>query len=212
MTYRHFNNETTRSSVLKAVANVGNEAAWARFFDLYAGFVFTIARSRGLSAEDADDVVQGVFVDLSRQMPTFDYDRARGKFRSYLFGLVNWRITDKLKANKRESDSKAAYLNETAVSAGDAAFIEREWQEAALNEALRRLKAEVNADHFAAFVESTVEGIDTESVVKLHGLTRDNLYQIRTRLTAKLKPLVAEVLKEMNEGKMPRMNGGDPRS
>ena len=47
MTYRHFNNETTRSSVLKAVADTENEAAWARFFDLYAGFVFSIARSKG---------------------------------------------------------------------------------------------------------------------------------------------------------------------
>ena len=47
MTYRHFNNETTRSSVLKAVSDTENETAWARFFDLYAGFVFSIARSKG---------------------------------------------------------------------------------------------------------------------------------------------------------------------
>ena len=44
MTYRHFNNETTRSSVLKAVADTENEAAWSRLFDLYAGFVFSMAR------------------------------------------------------------------------------------------------------------------------------------------------------------------------
>lgn len=34
MTYRHFNNEATRSSVLKAVADTENEAAWQRLFDL----------------------------------------------------------------------------------------------------------------------------------------------------------------------------------
>ena len=71
MTYRHFNNETTRSSVLKAVADTENEVAWARFFDFYAGFVFSIARSKGLKEEDADDIVQVVFVDLVRMMPTF---------------------------------------------------------------------------------------------------------------------------------------------
>ena len=47
MTYKHFNNETTRSSVLKAVADTENEAAWHRLFDLYAGFVYSIARSKG---------------------------------------------------------------------------------------------------------------------------------------------------------------------
>ena len=34
MTYRYFNNGSTRSSVLRAVANTENEAAWQRFFDL----------------------------------------------------------------------------------------------------------------------------------------------------------------------------------
>lgn len=56
--YRHFNNETTRSSVLRAVADTGNEAVWRRMFDLYAGFVFSIAHSKGLNANDADDIVQ----------------------------------------------------------------------------------------------------------------------------------------------------------
>ena len=90
MTYRHFNNETTRSSVLRAVAHTENEAAWQRLFDLYAGFVFSIARSKGLKPEDADDIVQIVFMDLARNLPTFQYDRAKGRFRSYLSGLVHW--------------------------------------------------------------------------------------------------------------------------
>ena len=203
MTYRSYHDATTRSSVLRAVADTGDAAAWARFFDLYAGFVFAIARSKGLSAEDADDVVQTVFGDLARKMPTFEYDRTKGKFRSYLLGLINWRVIDKLKAGRREVDFKAAYYDE--VKAGTSVEVaadlaEREWQTAALDEALRRLQKEARPDHFAAFVESAVEGLDTETVMRLHGLTRDNLYQIRARFTAKLKPLVAAILKEMDEG------------
>lgn len=201
MTYKSYHDATTRSSVLKAVADTDNAAAWARFFDLYAGFVFMIARSKGLAIEDADEVVQNVFVDLARKMPTFEYDRAKGKFRSYLLGLINWRIIDKLKAGKREAEQQAAYCDEVmsgAAAGGDDDLAEREWQGAALNEAMRRLQAEARADHFAAFVESTVEGLDTETVMRLHNLTRDNLYQIRKRFTAKLKSLVDEVLKEMD--------------
>ena len=48
MTYRSYHDATTRSSVLAAVKDTGDAAAWARFFDLYAGFVFAIARSKGL--------------------------------------------------------------------------------------------------------------------------------------------------------------------
>lgn len=200
MTYRHFNNESTRSSVIRAVADIENEAAWQRLFDLYAGFVFSIARSKGLKEEDADDVVQIVFADLARNLPTFQYDRAKGKFRSYLTGLVHWRVKDKLKAGMRDSELKAAFWEEAkAAATDDDGFSEREWQQAALEEALRRIKPDVRPEHYAAFVASTVEGQDTDTVMKLYGLSRDNLYQIRTRLTEKLREVVASVLAEMDE-------------
>lgn len=200
MTYRHFNNETTRSSVLRAVANTGNEAAWQRLFDLYAGFIFSIARSKGLSNEDADDIVQIVFADLARNLPTFQYDRAKGKFRSYLTGLVHWRVLDRLKAGRRDADLKANFLEEVqaSVSADEDGFAEREWQAAALEEALRRIKPDVRTDHYAAFVASAVEGQDTETVMRLYGLSRDNLYQIRKRLTEKLRATIAKVIEEMD--------------
>ena len=209
MTYRHFNNESTRSSVLRAVANTENEAAWQRLFNLYAGFVFSIARSKGLNDADADDIVQVVFTDLARNLPTFQYDRAKGRFRSYLAGLVHWRVTDRLKAGKRDADLKASFEEEAkaTAAAGDAAFEEREWQAAALEEALRRIKPDVRPEHYAAFVASTVEGQDTETVMRLYGLSRDNLYQIRKRLTERLRETTAAVLAEMDAPDVP-----DPRT
>ena len=202
MTYRSYHDATTRSSVLAAVKDTDDAAAWARFFDLYAGFAFAIARGKGLSSEDADDIVQGVFSELAHKMPTFEYDRTKGKFRSYLLGLINWRVLDKLKADKRESELNEDYCKKAKFAASGAAadFVEREWQNAAYNEALRRLQEETRPYHFAAFVESTVEGIDTETVMRLHGMTRDNLYQIRARFTAKLKTLVATIRAEMDMG------------
>ena len=200
MTYRHFNGETTRSSVLKAVADTKNEAAWQRLFDLYAGFVFSIARSKGLNDSDADDIVQTVFADLARNLPTFEYDRAKGRFRSYLSGLVHWRVNDRLRSGKRDAELKSAFWEEakSASTAEDEDFEEREWQQAALEEALRRIKPEVRPEHYAAFVASAVEGQDTETVMRLHGLSSDNLYQIRKRLTVKLREKMPEVLAEMD--------------
>ena len=200
MTYRHFNGETTRSSVLKAVADTENEAAWQRLFDLYAGFVFSIARSKGLNDSDADDIVQTVFADLAHNLPTFKYDRAKGRFRSYLSGLVHWRVNDRLRSGKRLAELKCAFCEEakSAASAPDEDFEEREWQAAALEEALRRIKPEVRPEHYAAFVASAVEGQDTDVVTKLYGISRDSLYQIRKRLMVKLREKLAEVLAEMD--------------
>jgi len=205
MTYRHFNDETTRSSVLKAVADTENEVAWNRLFNLYAGFVFSIARRKGLKPEDADDMVQVVFADLARNLPTFKYDREKGRFRSYLTGLVNWRVMDRFRASKRDAELKTNFWDEvrSAGAGGDDDFAEREWQSAALEEALRRIKTDVRPEHYAAFIASTVDGRDTETVMKLYGLSRDNLYQVRARLTAKLRETVAKVLEEMDAPDVP---------
>ena len=200
MTYRHFNNETTRSSVIRAVANTENEAAGQRFFDLYAGFVFSIARSKGLNDTDADDIVQMVFSDLARNLPSFKYDREKGRFRSYLAALVKWRVIDRLKAVRRDADLKADFMEEakSAATTEDEDFEEREWQSAAMEETLRRIKPEVRPEHYAAFVASAVEGQDTDVVTKLYGISRDSLYQIRKRLTVKLREKLAEVRAEMD--------------
>jgi len=199
VTYRHFNNETTRSSVIRAVADTENEAAWNRLFNLYAGFVFSIARRKGLNDTDADDMVQMVFTDLARNLPTFKYDREKGRFRSYLTGLVNWRVMDRLKAVKRDAELKANFWEEVKAADGNDDFSEREWQAAAMEEALRRMKPSVSPEHYAAFVASAVEGQDTDVVTKLYGISRDSLYQIRKRLTAKLHEKLEEVLAEMDE-------------
>ena len=200
MTYKHFNNETTRSSVLRAVANTENEAAWQRFFDLYAGFVFSIARSKGLNDTDADDIVQMVFIDLARNLPSFKYDQEKGRFRPYLAALVKWRVIDRLKAVRRDADLKADFMEEakSAATTEDEDFEEREWQSAAMEETLRRIKPEVRPEHYAAFVASAVEGQDTDVVTKLYGISRDSLYQIRKRLTVKLREKLAEVRAEMD--------------
>ena len=204
MTYRHFNNETTRSSVIRAVANTENEAAWQRFFDLYAGFVFSIARSKGLNDTDADDIVQMVFADLARNLPSFKYDREKGHFRPYLAALVKWRVIDRLKAARRDADLKSDFMEEAkAIGPGDDEFADREWKAVAMDHALRRIKSSVRPEHYAAFVASTVEGQDTETVMKLYKLSRDNLYQIRKRLSERLRKVMSEVLAEMDNPDMP---------
>ena len=204
MTYKHFNNETTRSSVIRAVADTENAAAWNRLFDLYAGFVYSIARRKGLNDADADDIVQMVFADLARNLPSFKYDREKGRFRSYLAALVKWRVIDRLKAARCDADLKAGFMEEVKETGqGDDEFADREWKAVAMDNALRRIKSSVRPEHYAAFVASTVEGQDTETVMKLYNLSRDNLYQIRKRLSERLRKVMSEVLAEMDNPDMP---------
>ena len=95
--------------------------------------------------------------------------------------------------------SQGSEFNDVAIvlPPADKDFAEREWQAAALEEALRRIRPDVRPEHYAAFVASAVEGQDTETVLRLYNLSRDNLYQIRKRITVKLQEAVSAVLAEM---------------
>ena len=141
-----------------------------------------------------------VFSDLARNLPSFKYDQEKGRFRPYLAALVKWRVIDRLKAVRRDADLKADFMEEakSAATTEDEDFEEREWQSAAMEETLRRIKPEVRPEHYAAFVASAVEGQDTDVVTKLYGISRDSLYQIRKRLTVKLREKLAEVRAEMD--------------
>ena len=153
---------------------------------------------------DADDIVQMVFADLARNLPSFKYDREKGRFRSYLAALVKWRVIDRLKAVRRDADLKVDFMEEAkAIGPGDDEFADREWKAVAMDNALRRIKPSVRPEHYAAFVASTVEGQDTETVMKLYNLSRDNLYQIRKRLSERLRKVMSEVLAEMDNPDMP---------
>ena len=111
MTYKHFNNETMRSSVIRAVANTENETAWQRLFDLYAGFIFSIARSKGLKPEDADDIVQIVFTDLARNLPTFQYDRVTPKIAGcFCSGDERTDMSSPIVINNRQSHPERKLL------------------------------------------------------------------------------------------------------
>ena len=194
MKYRPFRNAETRSSVLAGV-RTGSEAAWGRFFDLYAGYVFSIARKAGLLGEDADDIVQTVFSELSAPGGFAGYERGRGSFRAWLRRRVEWRVTDALR--RRAARSGLSMIDPDTIPDPGAA-LDAEWVEAAREEAFRRLRASVSPEHFAIFQASVMEEMPTEDVLRLYKVSRDNLYQIRKRVKDAYAALLKAALEDLD--------------
>ena len=64
-----------------------DQAAWFRFFALYQPVMVEFARMKG-AGDDAEDVVQEVFADLSKTFQTGRYVREKGNFRAYLAKML----------------------------------------------------------------------------------------------------------------------------
>lgn len=201
MNYKPYRNEETRSSVLNGVLDKDNQAAWERFFDTYAGYVFAIARNAGLPAYAADEIVQCVMLGIVRNEGVSKYDKSLGSFRGWLTRLVKWRIADYLRKVKAERTELLTPTQINAIednnSAQTEAMFESEWLSAVMIESLRRLRQEVNPQHFGIFHSSMIEELDTGAITKLYHVSRDNIYQIRRRVNARFREIITEVRREL---------------
>ena len=203
MTYAPYRNESTRSSILAGIQDPADSAAWARFFDTYAGYVFGIARHRGLPEPDADEIVQQVMAELVHGRALSQYDRARGAFHLWLARRVAWRVANFRRDAEARRSAEAGYAAEPppdALPPATADACEEEWRAAVLAEALRRLRAESNPVHYAVFHASAIENLPTDAILRLHPVTPSNLYQIRRRLSARLRTLLAASRRDLESG------------
>src|SRR5216117_1881985 len=83
----------TRRSLLSRLRDWQDQAGWREFFDTYWRLIYNVARKSGLADAQAQDVVQNTFIYLSRRMPNFHYDPARGSFKSWLRVVTRSRIS-----------------------------------------------------------------------------------------------------------------------
>ena len=198
MYFPHWQNEATRLSVLEGIKDPANQPGWERFFNMYAGYVYSIARSRGLNDADANDVLSRVMTGIVGNIDK--YDPARGRFRSWLYNLTIWRIRNVWRANQArpeipvDIDALPVVADNTPVTDDEAA-----WRGAVLDEARRRLQSLVNPTHFAIFHASVIEELDVDSIRRLYGVSRDNIYQIRNRIKGNFATLLANVAQEMEQ-------------
>jgi RNA polymerase sigma-70 factor (ECF subfamily) len=87
--------------LLAAIAR-GDRDAFARFYDLHAGLVHTFALRILREREEAEEVVQDVFVQVWRQAEA--YSRERGTPEAWLVTLARSRGIDKLRSRRRRDE------------------------------------------------------------------------------------------------------------
>src|SRR6185436_6353029 len=90
----------TRQSLLSRLRDCQDQAGWREFFDAYWRLVYNVARKSGLADAEAQDVVQNTFIYLTRKLPNFHYDPARGSFKSWLRVVTRSRINEYRRTEK----------------------------------------------------------------------------------------------------------------
>ena len=193
---------TTSKTLLRDLGADARSPRWAEFISRYRPMMesFLAARYPSL-APDADDLVQETLVALLRALPDYRYvPGEQGSFHNYLTGILRNKAASLLRRRTaseellaRAADDSAAAPPPPSADEATAARDEAAWRDAVLQIALRQLLADESVQERTkqVFVRVAVEGEDPAAVAEAFGIERNAVDQMKSRMTRRLRDLVA---------------------
>jgi RNA polymerase sigma factor (sigma-70 family) len=193
---------TTRASLLLRLGDAQDHEAWVEFVTLYEPVVYRLLRQHGLQDTDARDVMQELFLAVSRSIEHWDPDRERGTFRSWLRRVARNLVINWLKSRQRRDVTGGSDLHELLDSlpaAGEPETVEfdHELRRALFHRAGQQVQSEVQPATWQAFWETSVGGLSPAEAAAKLGLSVGAVRVAKCRVLARLKTAVAELENEV---------------
>ena len=188
--------ETSHSLIAK-VKDLGDGAAWSEFLGIYQPVVFRMARRRGLQDADAQDVVQQVFLSISKSIEGWTPGDLQPPFRSWLTTISRNAITKALTRRPRDAATGSTSIVELLGAQPDpqetSAEILAEARKELIRWATEQIRSEFSEATWKVFWLTAIEGVSPAEVVKSTGRSAGAVYVARYRVIARLKEKVLEV-------------------
>jgi len=190
---------TTDESLLDRVKDVDAHDAWRVFYDLYWQPIIRYGRKLGLSAVQAEEVLQDTMVALMHRLPEFEYDRGRGRFRNFLLTIVHRKALGFLRRRARESAREVPLTATESLadeSIGPAA--EDRWRQSIAATVLAELRADPEIDPrlLAVFDAYAIRRRPAAEVAAEFGLKENTVHQTKTRILRRLRAAVHRRLRD----------------
>jgi RNA polymerase sigma factor (sigma-70 family) len=190
---------TTRASLLLRLRDSKDHDAWVEFVTLYEPVVYRLFRRHGLQDADAREVMQELFVIVSRNIDRWESDKQRGSFRGWLRVVVRNLTINWLKHRQRRlvaqggTEVQAMFQLLPDASGPESVEFDHELRRALFHQAAEHVRNEVNIATWQAFWETSIEGISIADVAKKLGLTAGAVRVAKCRVLARLRTKVAEM-------------------
>ena len=185
----------TQASLLMNIRDPANARSWSVFSELYRPVVYRMARRRGLQDADAQDLAQQVLFSVARSIHKWESDPDQPRFRNWLSRVTHNAIIDVFRRTKPDAPYGGSSVIHTLKQslAADDTEIEYEYERALFRQAAQRIHREFNADTWAAFWQTTVDGRTVQETAAKIGRSVGAIYTARSRVMNRLKEVVAEL-------------------
>jgi RNA polymerase sigma-70 factor (ECF subfamily) len=192
---------TTDPDLIKRVKDWREDQGWREFYQRYAPAIERHARSSGLNAEEAHDVVQNTMLKVATYIPQFEYDRTICKFRTWLNQIVNQRIISIWHERRKthlpeEVRVKLSEVVGGVVNPREDPVAQNELENRMLDVCLARARAGVKPRHWQIFEANALARLSAREVAQRYDTTVANVWVIHHRLIRRLKAEWQSLLNE----------------
>src|SRR5277367_2817896 len=219
---------TTRWTIVMRAAQSqaqGGQSALAELCRLYWYPLYTFARRRGHSPDDAKDLTQGFFLHVLEHRAFTGGDRLKGKFRSFLLASFQNHLSDAADRARRlkrggdkvfvqldAEDAEKRYRLEPVDFLTAEKIFDARWAMTVLGEAMKKLSQEYAVGGKASTFEALKVFLDTnnsrtppsydEVASRLQittGAVKTHIHRLRKRYTALLREEVGRTVSDPAE-------------
>jgi RNA polymerase sigma factor (sigma-70 family) len=168
----------TSPSLLISVRDTADQQAWDEFYRRYSPMIGGWCHQ--WFPREADDMVQEVFVRLTKCLKSFDYEPGKGRFRGYL-KTVTYRLMQDLKerADHRLPIDSDALAEEAPARTDLWERLGRMFDLELLEQARDNVRRQVTARTWSAYAAVVDEGRDAAEVARELGMKVGSIYQAK---------------------------------
>ncbi|HEV3340249.1 MAG TPA: sigma-70 family RNA polymerase sigma factor [Pirellulales bacterium] len=192
---------STRVSLLLRLRDPRDHESWMEFLSVYEPVVYRLLRRHGLQDADAREVMQELFLAVSRSIDRWEPAKERGSFRGWLRRVARNLVINWLKQRGRRAvatgDSNLQAMLNRLPANGDAetAEFDQEVRRALFQRAAEKVRREVRPATWQAFWETSVVGTSPAETAKKLGMGVGAIRVAKCRVIARLQAAVTEMEK-----------------
>ena len=175
----------TRETLLMKLRDQQNEYAWSEFFEIYNGFIFAILIKMNVPAKDQEDLVQDILLKAWKNLPKFQYERNRGKFRNWLGIIVKNTARSYYRKINNSTKNLEKIESDDEESAAIDAISEKEWKLFIANKAWENIKTSLSENVIECF-ELISEGLELQEVAKRCDIPYNTVCVYKRRIVNKI--------------------------
>jgi|688.fasta_scaffold10591_5 RNA polymerase sigma-70 factor (ECF subfamily) len=198
----------TNDQLIVRAKNSQDAEAWEELVSVYRPVLYRMARRHHLSHENAEDVIQSVFLSVSRAIPKWQASDQGPRFRNWLGRITRNCILNVLSRARPDQATGSTSIIEALHSivehnglAGDkdlsnspmSGILLQDIRSEAIRRAASLIQKDFSKQTWEIFQAVAIEGQEPKEVAQAFGVSVGTVYACRCRVIAKLRTKTEEL-------------------